>query len=108
MRSLKISLMVLVMVVSLSLSTIGMAEARNCKNNNNHQQYSQNYYGHQNHRAKLSNNHYNRYNKNHYAQYGKIQRAKHIKQAHRYRRNNGNLYSGFDSGRGWTVVVGCD
>ena len=80
MRNLKISLMVLAMVVYLTLSTIGIAEARSYNNKKNkHTHYSQTYNNDRNYQAKRSNNHYKQYNKHHRVKYVKHHRVKHVK-----------------------------
>ena len=93
------SLMVLTVVASLLISSIGMAEARNHKYNDN-VQYSQNYNNshHQNH---SQYNNYYRPNKHHRIQQAKHHRnqyikrhchAQHVKHHHRHHHNNRYLY----------------
>ncbi len=73
MRKLRKSLIVLTVVASLLVSTMGMAEARNHKYNNK-SQYSQNY--NNNHQNYKQHNNYYRSNRHHRVQYVKNHRVR--------------------------------
>lgn len=96
MKKLSKSLMVLTVVASLLIGSIGMAEAGNQKYNNN--QYCQNYNNHHQNYNQYNNyyrpnkNHRVQYVKHHRAQYIKHRRAQYVKRHHRHNHHNRYLY----------------